>query len=66
MPFQKKLEFGNYTLNFGGEKVLLDLFEQIVMPSFHETAHLNPRKSGVRVKKWMTAKRDKSKTGDDG
>lgn len=40
MPFQKKLEFGNYTLNFGGEKVLLDLFEQIVMPSFHEMRYV--------------------------
>ena len=37
-----------------------------VVPSFHETAHLNPRKRGVRVKKCATAKRDKSITGHDG
>jgi hypothetical protein len=36
VKFTKKLEFGNYTLNFGSEKVLLDLFEDIVMPSFEE------------------------------
>jgi hypothetical protein len=36
LAFTKKLEFGNYTLNFGEDKVLLDLFSQIVMPSFHE------------------------------
>jgi len=32
--FRKKLDFANYTLNFGSELVLLDLFEEIVMPSF--------------------------------
>jgi hypothetical protein len=36
LAFTKKLEFGNYTLNFGEDKVLLDLFSEIVMPSFHE------------------------------
>lgn len=36
MKFIKKLEFGNYTLNFGSKKVLLDLFDEIVMPSFEE------------------------------
>lgn len=36
MAFLKKLEFGNYTLKFGDKKVLLDLFDEIVMPSFHE------------------------------
>ncbi|HBH7875419.1 TPA: hypothetical protein KDX42_003638 [Vibrio parahaemolyticus] len=30
-----KLEFGNYTLKFG-DKVLLDLFDEVVMPSFFE------------------------------
>ncbi|WP_286720085.1 hypothetical protein [Thalassolituus sp. UBA2009] len=36
MDFTRKLEFGNYTLKFGEENVLLDLFEEVVMPSFHE------------------------------
>ncbi|MFT6909427.1 MAG: hypothetical protein ACJAS1_006145, partial [Oleiphilaceae bacterium] len=36
MAFTKKLEFGNYTLNFGEDKVLLALFNEIVMPSFYE------------------------------
>jgi len=40
MAFNKKLEFGNYTLKFGEHKVLLDLFEEIVMPSFHEMRYL--------------------------
>lgn len=33
MSFVKKLEFGNYTLKFGN-MVLLDLFNEIVFPSF--------------------------------
>lgn len=36
MEFVKKLEFSNYTLNFGEKKVLLDLLQEVVMPSFHE------------------------------
>lgn len=40
MPFLKKLEFGNYTLRFGDKKVLLDLFEEVVMPSFHEMRYV--------------------------
>lgn len=36
MAFTRKLEFGNYTLKFGEDKVLLDLFEEVVMPSFLE------------------------------
>jgi hypothetical protein len=36
VAFTRKLEFGNYTLKFGEEKVLLDLFDEIVMPSFLE------------------------------
>jgi len=36
MAFKKRLEFGNFTLTFGSQKVLLDLFEEVVMPSFHE------------------------------
>lgn len=40
MPYQKKLEFGNYTLRFGDQKVLLDLFEEVVMPSFHEMRYV--------------------------
>lgn len=34
MRFTQRVEFGNYTLKFGGEKVLLDCFEGIVVPSF--------------------------------
>lgn len=40
MEFIRKLEFGNYTLNFGDNKVLLDLFYQVVMPSFLEMKHV--------------------------
>lgn len=40
MDFVKKLEFGNYTLNFGEDKVLLDLFDQVVMPSFFEMKYI--------------------------
>lgn len=36
MAFTRKLEFGNYTLKFGEDNVLLDLFDEIVMPSFLE------------------------------
>ena len=32
----KKLEFGNYTLKFGEQKVLLDLYDEVVFPSFLE------------------------------
>lgn len=32
----KRIEFGNYTLKFGDEKVLLDLLNEVVMPSFDE------------------------------
>jgi len=34
MAFTKRLEFGNYTLTFGDKKVMLDLFEEIVAPTF--------------------------------
>lgn len=34
--FKKKIEFGNYTLIFGKDKVLLDYLLEIVMPSFTE------------------------------
>lgn len=34
MSFTKTIEFANYTLNFGSDKVLLDAFESIVYPSF--------------------------------
>ena len=44
MAFTKKLEFGNYTLKFGEAKVLLDLFRDIVMPSFHEMKHVRSLK----------------------
>ncbi|WP_310736327.1 hypothetical protein [Pseudoalteromonas sp. SG44-5] len=40
MAFTKKLEFGNYTLKFGEDKVLLDLFDEVVMPSFHEMKYI--------------------------
>lgn len=34
MSFTQRVEFGNYTLKFGDEKVLLDYFNEIVTPSF--------------------------------
>lgn len=34
MSFTQRVEFGNYTLKFGDEKVLLDYFNEIVVPSF--------------------------------
>jgi hypothetical protein len=46
MPeFSKRFEFGNYTLNFGDQKVLLDLLEEIVAPSFHEMKHIRTIKN---------------------
>jgi len=36
MAFVKRIEFGNYTLKFGNEEVLLDHFDNIVFPSFLE------------------------------
>jgi hypothetical protein len=42
--FVKKLEFANYTLNFGERKVLLDLFDQVVMPSFFEMKYIRKLK----------------------
>lgn len=44
MAFTKKLEFGNYTLKFGEDKVLLDLFHEVVMPSFHEMKYIRSLK----------------------
>jgi hypothetical protein len=47
VTFSKKLEFGNYTLKFGEDKVLLDLFYEVVMPSFHEMMFIRKlRKKG--------------------
>ena len=40
MRFTKSIEFANYTLNFGTDKVLLDAFESIVFPSFHEQKYI--------------------------
>ncbi|WHP62148.1 hypothetical protein [Vibrio harveyi] len=40
MSFVKRLEFGNYTLKFGENKVLLDMFDEIVMPSFLEMKYV--------------------------
>ncbi len=40
MSFAKRLEFGNYTLKFGEKKVLLDMFDEIVMPSFLEMKYV--------------------------
>lgn len=44
MAFKKRLEFGNFTLTFGSKKVLLDLFEEVFMPSFHEMKHIRKLK----------------------
>ena len=40
MAFTKKLEFGNYTLKFGEDKVLLDLFHEVFMPSYQEMNYI--------------------------
>jgi len=45
MAYVKKLEFGNYTLKFGDEKVLLDLLSAVVMPSFSEMKYIRKLKN---------------------
>lgn len=40
MSFTKRIEFGNYTLTFGDTKVLLDLIDSIVEPSFRERRYV--------------------------
>ncbi len=40
MAFTKRVEFGNYTLKFGENKVLLDFVKEIVDPSFQEQKYL--------------------------
>lgn len=40
MDFIKKLEFGNYTLKFGDNLVLMDFIDEIVMPSFFEMNYI--------------------------
>lgn len=40
MSFTKTIEFANYTLNFGDNKVLLDAFESIVLPSFQNEKYI--------------------------
>lgn len=40
MSFTKTIEFANYTLNFGADKVLLDAFGSIVFPSFHDQKYI--------------------------
>lgn len=40
MSFTKTIEFANYTLNFGTDKVLLDAFESIVLPSFSDQKYI--------------------------
>lgn len=39
MSYTKKIEFGNFTLKFGEDKVLLDFFEELVEPSFTAQKH---------------------------
>ncbi|UDQ77111.1 hypothetical protein LJQ72_05960 [Pectobacterium brasiliense] len=45
MEFIKKLEFGNYTLKFGDNFVLLDFLDEIVMPSFYEMNYVRSIKN---------------------
>lgn len=40
MKYNKKLEFANYTCRFGESLRLLDLFEEVVFPSFEELKHI--------------------------
>jgi len=44
MSTVKRIEFGNYTLKFGEDKVLLDMFDDVVMPSFHEMRYIRKLK----------------------
>lgn len=44
MSAVKRIEFGNYTLKFGDDKVLLDLFDEVVMPSFFEMKYIRKLK----------------------
>ncbi len=44
MSTVKRIEFGNYTLKFGEHKVLLDLFDEVVMPSFQEMKYIRKLK----------------------
>ena len=40
MRYTPSIEFANYTLTFGSEKVLLDLFAEIVEPSFEDQKYV--------------------------
>jgi hypothetical protein len=44
MSTVKRIEFGNYTLKCGEYKVLLDMFDDLVMPSFHEMRYIRKLK----------------------
>lgn len=44
MAHKKRIEFGNYTLKFGEHKVLLDLIDEVVMPSFFEMKYVRKLK----------------------
>ncbi len=48
MTAPKKLEFANYTLKFGNQ-VLLDLFEEIVWPSFLDGKYLREIRGGGEI-----------------
>ncbi|MBY7968212.1 hypothetical protein KW445_01035 [Vibrio fluvialis] len=62
MPNMKKLEFGNYTLTFGTDKVLLDLYDQVVLPSFLEMKF----KRKLRVGEYFFLDTEVVKLSDDG
>lgn len=47
MALKQRIEFGNYTLNFGNNKVLLDFFSEIVNPSFAERRYVDRRPDGT-------------------
>ena len=44
MPFVQRVEFGNFTLKFGENKVLLDLFSEVVFPSFESRRYVRGAK----------------------
>ena len=45
MAFTKRIEFANYTLKFGDDKIMLDLLEEIVWPSFQEREYIRKLKN---------------------
>jgi hypothetical protein len=52
MRFKSDIEFANYTLTFGDEKVLLDCLHEIVIPSFEDQRYVR-RTSAASWFSWI-------------